>query len=589
MIRVILFLFVLSSALFSQFFSPGDIVSVSAVADHDRLTPGASIRGAVVLTISPGLHINSHQPTEAFYIPTQIKLDPHPNLLFGSPQYPKPLLKKFSFSPNRLSVFEGLTVIIFEIKAAPDLKADSVAITGTVSYQGCNDSMCFPPEEKRFILKLPVGRVGEQAAAINADLFSSFPPAIDLTAEEQSALDFVERGFFAALVAFFLIGLALNLTPCVYPVIPLTVAFFGGRNASSKGRTFLSALFYLLGIALSFSALGLLSGLAGKQWGFLFASPWFVVGIAVIILLMAASLFGAFEITVPSWLLTRIGKSKEGQLGSLVMGLTAGVVIAPCAAGVLVGLVGLVAKLGLVLKGAAFFFAMGIGLGLPYLFLAMFSGLTSKLPQSGGWMLWVRKIFAFLLIGVAIYFLLPQLERVPGKQSFLFGITALTAGFLLGFLEHGFYSKGFNRFRKIAGLLLIAYGLFAVDGGLKARETRINWTYYNGQSIESLLAEGKPVFIDFYADWCAPCKQLDRRTFSDPQVAELAESFVMLKVDCTQPNERVKSLMQQFQVSGMPTLVFLSKSGKELIDLREIGFIPPEKFILSMKKALAEE
>ena len=151
------------------------------------------------------------------------------------------------------------------------------------------------------------------------------------------------------------------------------------------------ALFYVIDIAAIFAVLGLISGLAGKQWGAQFQEPWFVVAITVVILAMAASMFGAFEITVPAWLTSRLGKSREGNIGALVMGLTVGVVIAPCAAGIIIGLVGLVAKMGIVVKGTLLFFIMGLGLGLPYLFLATFSGLLNRLPQSGMWMVWVRK------------------------------------------------------------------------------------------------------------------------------------------------------------------------------------------------------
>ncbi len=566
--------------------APAPLVSVTTAIDREAVVAGESVRIAVILNIAEGMHINSNKPEEDYYIPTQISWEASDGLSFGAPQFPPAIKKRFSFSKEKLSIFEGRVTVIVPVSVSPNIATGAKEIRGTVSYQGCNDTMCFPPEEIPFELTFDVVPAGTPVKAANEELFADDKPSkqIELTAEEEKALSYLERGLPAALLAFFLVGLALNLTPCVYPVIPLTVAYFGGRRSAKP----VAAVLYLTGIALSFAGLGLLSGLAGKQWGFLFQSPWFVAAVSVIILLMAASLFGAFEILVPAWLLSRAGRTREGSIGALFMGLTAGVIVAPCAAGIIIGLVGLVAKFGLVFKGALFFFFMGLGLGLPYLILALFGGLIGKLPQSGSWMLWVKKVFAFLLIGVALYFLLPQLERIDGKLGFLFGITAVTAGLLLGFLEHGDYSKSFNAVRRVLGLLFILFGIWSVKAGVQPYKSPIDWVHYSGQPVETLTVE-KPLFIDFYADWCAPCKQLDRITFTDPKVAELSRSFTMLKVDCTSPDEATKRLMEQFSVTGMPTLVFVSAGGRVLNDLREIGFVLPGKFVESMKRALNAE
>ncbi|NOY59248.1 MAG: thioredoxin fold domain-containing protein [Calditrichaeota bacterium] len=590
-------LFVVAQS-FAQFGNTREVLSVNAVSSQDKIVRGQDFDLAVIIDIKSGLHINSNKPTEDFLIPTIIKFDPSHDMSFGKPMFPKPDLKTFSFSDNKISVYEGRVVVFINVSTSPNLSLESKTIKGSVSYQGCDENVCFAPGEASFEITLDVVSDASDVRKTNQDIFAkagsyeneAAENTQSFTSNELRAKQILEQGLLYAIFAFFLIGLALNLTPCVYPVIPMTVSYFGGQSGRSRGSSFVNALFYLLGIALTFAALGLISGLAGKQWGFLFQSPWFVVFIVLVILAMAASMFGAFEITVPAFLMNIVGRSREGTVGSFIMGLTVGFVIAPCAAGIIIGLVGLVAKLGLVVKGTLLFFVMGLGLGVPYLILATFSGLLDKLPQSGMWMTWIRKLFGVLLVGVAIYFLIPQLDQIYNKLGFFIGILGIFGGLLLGFLDHEpGYTKGFKIGRAVFGILLIALGVNWTYDAIHSKPSEINWIKYSNQSTEELIRDGKPVFMDFYADWCAPCKQLDRQTFSDPQVVALAKSFTMIKVDCTAPDAQTKKFMQTFKVTGMPTLVFLSKSGKEIDKLREIGFIGTSKFLKSMNTALATE
>ncbi|OQX88835.1 hypothetical protein B6D60_01030, partial [candidate division KSB1 bacterium 4484_87] len=523
----------------------------------------------------------------------------------GEIKYPPAKEAKFSFSEGLLSVFEGKIVVKASAEITPTVALGKQVLRGSFSFQACNDVNCFAPQTLNF--EIPFFVSDKKAAAVEVKKVEATPEekksgdaivaaeivkqeqpenAIEFTSDELRAKRVLEKGLPYAILAFFIFGLAINLTPCVYPVIPLTVGYFGGQSGRSKGSSFVMALFYVVGIAIVFAALGLISGLAGKQWGFLFQSPWFVIAVTVIILAMAASMFGAFEITIPAWLSSSLGKSREGNIGALIMGLTVGIVITPCAAGIIIGLVGLVAKLGIVAKGTLLFFIMGLGLGLPYLFLATFSGLINKLPQSGMWMVWVKQLFGVLLIGVALYFFLPQAKHVPNMSNFFFGLLAIFGGLLLGFLDHSpGYTKKFKIGRAIFGILVIILGIVLVNSGLKEKEAGIDWIHYEQGTVEQLAAPDKPVFLDFYAEWCAPCKEMDRVTFSDDAVIEKAQNFTMIKIDCTKPSEKVKKFMDQWNVTGMPTFIFINPRGEEVKELRAIGFVPPEKFLPMMDKA----
>ncbi|MBD3287924.1 thioredoxin fold domain-containing protein, partial [candidate division KSB1 bacterium] len=577
-----------------------DILDVEAKLSVDKAHPGKIMKIAVIADIDPEFHINAHKPSEEYLIPTILKFDPVDKISFGKIEYPEEEMVKFPFADEPIAVYEGQTVIRSEIILAGDIEPGTIQISGTLSYQACNDENCFAPAEEKFSIPVEVVDEDESVLQINQDLFAAAEEivveedepaeqaAVSFTTDELRAKEIIEKGLPYALVAFFIFGLALNLTPCVYPVIPLTVGYFGGQSRQQKGSTFLISVTYVIGIALIFALLGLVSGLAGKQWGFLFQNPWFVVIIATIILSMAASMFGAFEIAVPEWMTAKLGKSREGVAGALIMGLTVGVVIAPCAAGIIIGLVGLVAKLGIVAKGTLLFFIMGLGLGLPYLILANFSSLMNKLPQSGMWMVWIRKLFGVLLIGVALYFLLPQVKHIYDKQSFFFGVLAIFGGLLLGFLDHEpGYTKCFKIGRAIFGILVIILGISLTNNAIQSEPPSIGWIEYEDEQIEDFMQEGKPVFIDFYADWCAPCKQMDRETFEHPAITGKAKEFTMLKVDCTAPDDDIRNFMNNFEVTGMPTYIFLTDDGTELKELREVGYVEWDVFLEKMEKTIA--
>lgn len=591
----LILIFSLYSASFAQGFQQTQILELKPTLSTQKAMLSQAAVLTVTLKVADSWHINAHKPLEEFLIPTNLELELPDGILTEKIEYPEPHKVKFDFSETPVLVYEGTAQIKAYLEISQNAQLGANKLNGKVSYQGCNNETCLPPDEKKFSVTIQVEDNDTGAPTSRPSTIEETPEeTTEFTADEQKAKEIIEKGMGYAIVFFFLAGLALNLTPCVYPVIPITVSFFGAQSKDQKGASLLIALFYVLGIALVFAALGLISGLAGKQWGFLFQDPWFVVIIALILLAMAASMFGAFEIRIPSKLMTALGQSRKGILGALIMGLTVGVVITPCAAGLIIGLVGLVAKLGIVLKGTLLFFIMGLGLGLPYLFLALFSGLAGKLPKSGMWMVWIRKLFGILLIGVAFYFLVPQASRIPDLQSFFFGLISLFGGLFLGFLdhEHG-YTKNFKIGRAVFGILLLLLGVFwmnqAIDSIAMASEKvhqteLVKWIHYKNEDLAQLKAGDKPIIMDFYADWCAPCKKMNRTTFVDDAVVNKSKEFTMIKIDCTNPTPPIKELMQKHSIVGMPTLIFLAPGGEENPQLRAVQYVGPDDFLEKMKQ-----
>ncbi len=388
-----------------------------------------------------------------------------------------------------------------------------------------------------------------------------------------------------ALIGIFLSGLALNLTPCVYPMLTVTIAIFGARTEKKLGASFGRALLYFLGIILMYSILGAIAAASGSFFGAFLQSSWILSFIAVAMAVLALSMFGLYEFSLPPALLNLLGGTKKvGLFGIFLSGLLVGVFAAPCVGPPIIALFTIASQSADPFKSFFLFFVLALGLGAPYLVLGTFSGLLERLPKSGSWLLWIKKLFGVALLGLAFFYF--ALALYPDLVQFVFPITLVLGAIYLGFIERsGNQNKAFSRFKRISGALLLL-GIFLF---LFARpKAHVVWEPYSSARLEQAKAAHEPVIIDFYADWCIPCHELEQYTYTSANVIKALERFVRLKVDVTRPGSTENAEpIQKFGVIGVPTVVFLDEFGNEVNKARFAGFVPPEQFMESVK--LVEE
>lgn len=494
-------------------------------------------------------------------------------------------------------------------QSSADAQLETISIKFTLTYQACTDSFCLFPTPKK--LETQWSPWAPSLSAPQTPGASSVPP-------RDSPSIFSLEGFSSALstsrpLAFllaFLAGLLTSFTPCIFPMIPITLAILGsGAEGRSRRQNFILSLVYVHGIAITYSVLGLLAVKTGSLFGSALGNPWIIGALCLLMLVMALSLLGFFDLQMPAFIRHYFGRGtkKTGYLGALISGLFAGVVASPCVGPILVAILAFVATQGSYVLGFFLLFTYAMGMGFLFILLGAFSELTRKLPKSGPWMDGV-KVFLALLMLVGLYYYLQF------ALSDRWWNLALGTGLILFSSYFGAFSSttprasSWKQVRKGAALCAFIIGvLFTAEGTLpglfpwKNQSANPNLSQtapsdlpgtkwlareYTEFEVSQAASQGLPVIIDFWAEWCVACHELEERTFTDPQVRSLSQKFVILKMDATKDSALLRKLKLKYKIQGLPTLIFLSAQGEWLQSLTLTEFEKPDKFLSRMTRAL---
>ena len=374
------------------------------------------------------------------------------------------------------------------------------------------------------------------------------------------------HGMGSAFVFALTAGLLTALTPCVYPMIPITISVFGGRGVSRK-QSFGLATLYVAGIATMFGTLGTVFAMLGRAFGTYLASPWVVIPLALFFLAMAASMFGAFELALPSALQQRLARvGGRGAGGVFLMGLVGGLIAAPCTGPPLAGILAFVASTRDAVLGFFLLATYAVGIGVPFWAIA---GFSMQMPRSGPWMEGVKSVFGVALIVAALYYLknvVPSLAHVTGHTKAFVAVAAgvVALGLALGAVHLSFHDTVAVGVRKGIGVAFTALGLFALTNYVLTPRVQLAWMKGESEALRDARVQKRPVVIDFMADWCLPCKEMDVHVFADPTVGDELRDFTLLRVDLTREDQDASlgAVKTRYGVDTLPAIRIVSPEGQ---------------------------
>ena len=503
----------------------------------------------------------------------------------------------FSISPEDyndpyfglMKIFKKPVQAIFKASQSP-LKAEDVV---EITYQGCTEGFCYPPEVKEIkVADLPIAQVA------NTEKTSEKSTA--LSAQPKAEQDRLAESLFNskyAVFGFFLLGLGLAFTPCVLPMLPLLSAIVIGQNQRpNMWRAFALSFVYVQGMALTYTLLGLIVAAIGLPFQVALQHPYVMIGLSIIFVLLALSMFGVFTLQLPSSLQTKLSllsqQQKAGAFGGVfLMGMIAGLVASPCTSAPLSGALLYVAQSGDLFTGAITLYLLALGMGVPLILITLFG--NKILPKSGMWMETVKKLFGFVMLALPVFLIsriLPD-EWTPRLWAMLG--TAFFIWFAFQMPKNG-TGWVFRILFLVAAMISVKPLQTWVWGESQAPSAVENraFSYVEFKKVKSeaelqqALAENNKslVMLDLYADWCVACKEFEKETFSDPSVQKAFGDMLLLQVDMTKNSEENRALMKKYKVLGLPTILFFNRDGKEIEGSRVNGFMPPVEFLQWIEK-----
>ena len=500
--------------------------------------------------------------------------------------------------------FFGATEVYFgEVEIPLELSrpaGNEQTVTLEADFQGCwEGGICYPPMSRALRVDLPPATEGIRTEASAAGPAGAVP---EVVMAEQDRLAAALAGRPAlALTLFLLAGLLLAFTPCVFPMVPILSGLIAGEgDRMTTARAFRLSLVYVLAMALVYTAFGVVAGLFGQNLQAIFQHPAVLTGFAGLFVLLSLAMFGFYELQLPASWQSRLNewsnRAEGGTLiGAAIMGALSALIVGPCVAPALMGALIYIGQTGDAVLGGAALFAMALGMGIPLVIWGTSAG--KLLPRAGGWMNAVKAVFGVGLLALAVW----MLERVvpPAATMFLWGALAVACGVYLGALtrldEH---VTGWRKLWQALGVILLVLGILQLigaasggrdwtrplhhlAGGGAAATPAAEVSFRQVETLEALqgaiASSARPVFLDFYADWCVDCVRMERRTFPDPEVARRMAEFTLLKVDVTAYNSDHQEILSHFGLIGPPAYLFFV-DGEELPQHRTFGFLNPNRF-----------
>lgn len=398
----------------------------------------------------------------------------------------------------------------------------------------------------------------------------------------DSFIEIVSQGYAWAYLVAFLYGLATSLTPCVYPMIVITVSIFGAKQEQSRIKAILLALFFITGISITYTSLGIISAIGGMAFGSVLSHPVAVMLISIIFILLSLNMFGLYEINLPSSIQSKLNKiGGPGYIGALLMGLVSGILAAPCTGPITLGMMTWISTTKNIFLGASFFFVYSIGLGTLFFIVAVFS---LSLPKSGKWLDSIKTVLGVTMVLLAIYYLqniIPShyLRAANNLYILLIGFIILFAGIAAGGIHLSIHSTNFyQKTKKVVGIILLNIGsIMILLYVLSPLPGTINWETDIDAGFAKADQQNRPVIIDFTANWCEACKEIDKLTFSDSEVADEIKRFIPIRVDSTIINEEIFQIQYNYKILGLPTIIIFNSRGQEIKRINQI--IPPQTMV----------